>query len=262
MSKESKKEHEDGHDHDHAHGDGHHGHGDEHHHSHLGLYLKSAAVLTVVTAVEVVCVLPFLGLPYEAKVGLILLTAIGKFAGVVAIFMHLWDDRMIFRLLFVSPLLIAIIMIVVLRIMPETHVNPWEMKSVAVASEKPVELRILPKNEELLAEYNAQKASGFATGKEIFATNCAACHRGDGGGLVGPSFLDDCYKNGGELADMYKVLAQGVQGTNMIAWLPSLGVEQTKAVTFYVRSLRGQAPTMGEPKACEGEKVAATAAAP
>ncbi|MEL6181061.1 MAG: c-type cytochrome [Myxococcota bacterium] len=247
-------------DHGHEH-DGHgHDHGHDEHHSHFNLYLKAAGVLTVVTAIEVLCVLPFLGLPFSVKVALILLTAVGKFAGVVAFFMHLWDDRMIFRLLFVSPLAIAVIMIVVLRIMPETHVNPWKMKQEVTAIDKPKELRILPKNDVLLADYTAKQASGFAAGKELFTTNCAACHRADGGGLVGPSFLDDCYKHGGQLEDMYKVLARGVDGTNMIAWLPTLGVDKTKEVVYYVRSLRGQKPTMGEPKACEGEKVVAAAA--
>jgi cytochrome c oxidase cbb3-type subunit 3 len=45
----------------------------------------------------------------------------------------------------------------------------------------------------------------LAAGKEIFTTNCAACHRADGGGQIGPNLTDDQWILGGGIK-MYFIL--------------------------------------------------------
>ncbi len=76
-----------------------------HEHATIGTYLKVAAVLTVVTALEV-------GVIYVRRLAPILLPLLltlsaGKFALVVMFFMHLRYDSRVLTFLFVAPLVLA-----------------------------------------------------------------------------------------------------------------------------------------------------------
>ena len=42
----------------------------------------------------------------------------------------------------------------------------------------------------------------LAAGKEIFTTNCAACHRADGGGQIGPNLTDNQWILGGGIKEL------------------------------------------------------------
>ena len=79
-------------------------------HATTGTYLKVAAVLTVVTALEV-------GVIYVRRlapvlVPLLLTLSVGKFALVVMFFMHLRYDSRILTFLFVAPLVLAALLAV------------------------------------------------------------------------------------------------------------------------------------------------------
>jgi cytochrome c oxidase cbb3-type subunit 3 len=91
------------------------------------------------------------------------------------------------------------------------------------------------------------------SGKAVYAQNCAACHRADGGGLIGPNLTDDHWLHGGTLVEIHKTIAEGVLAKGMPAWEKILKPEQLDAVTVYVASLHGTNPP--SPKAPEGEKV-------
>lgn len=97
-----------------------------------------------------------------------------------------------------------------------------------------------------------QDAGAVSNGKQVFTQNCAACHRADGGGLIGPNLADDAWIHGGALPDVYKTISDGVLAKGMPAWGKVLRPEQVNAVTAYVATLRGTNPA--NPKPPEGTK--------
>lgn len=91
-----------------------------------------------------------------------------------------------------------------------------------------------------------------ARGKAAFDTNCAACHRGDGGGLIGPNLTDAYFLHGDKPTDTYKVVSEGVPAKGMPAWKPMLGTSGTRDVVAFVLSLRGK--NVPDGKAPQGEQ--------
>jgi cytochrome c oxidase cbb3-type subunit 3 len=89
-------------------------------------------------------------------------------------------------------------------------------------------------------------------GKQVFATTCVACHRADGGGVVGPNLTDDFWIHGGAPDKVFKTISLGVPDKGMPAWGPQLGPDRVRAVTAYVISLRGTNVPNG--KAPQGER--------
>lgn len=92
----------------------------------------------------------------------------------------------------------------------------------------------------------------LAEGKEIFTTNCAACHRADGGGQIGPNLTDDQWILGGGIKNIFHTLVNGGRdGKGMIAWKGTLKPKEMQKVGSYIISLKGSNPV--DPKASEGE---------
>jgi len=89
------------------------------------------------------------------------------------------------------------------------------------------------------------------SGKQVFATNCASCHRADGGGMIGPNLTDSAWIHGGSLTDIHKTVVEGVLAKGMPPWGKLLKAEQLDAVTVYVASLKGSNPPNAKPP--EGE---------
>lgn len=75
-------------------------------------------------------------------------------------------------------------------------------------------------------------------GKAIFTSTCAACHRADGGGNVGPNLTDEFWLHGGAPDQIWKTVSDGVPAKGMPAWKPQLGPDRVQAVTAYVLTLR------------------------
>jgi cytochrome c oxidase cbb3-type subunit 3 len=95
-------------------------------------------------------------------------------------------------------------------------------------------------------------ALSIAKGKEIYTTNCVACHRPDGGGQIGPNLTDDYWILGGGIKNLFHTITNGGRdGKGMIAWKASLKPKEIQAVASYIISLKGSDPK--EPKAPEGE---------
>jgi mono/diheme cytochrome c family protein/cytochrome c oxidase subunit IV len=93
-----------------------HAHDGEHaEHKHHGwqFYAVIAAVLGVLTFIEIG---PLFGW-YELAAGALIALSIVKFFLVVAFFMHLWDDPPIFSQMFVAPLIGGTLMVVVLMVL-------------------------------------------------------------------------------------------------------------------------------------------------
>lgn len=81
------------------------GTGTGHEHASLGTYVKVAAILSVVTALEFAVI--YIRQLTPILIPLLLTLSIGKFALVVMYFMHLRYDAKPLTFLFVAPLLLA-----------------------------------------------------------------------------------------------------------------------------------------------------------
>lgn len=103
-------------------------------------------------------------------------------------------------------------------------------------------------NEESVTLLTDQAA--LDAGKQIFTTNCVACHAADGGGLVGPNLTDDYWIHGGGIKNVFKVIKYGVVAKGMISWQSQLNPKQMQDVASYIISLHGTTPA--NPKQPEG----------
>lgn len=95
-------------------------------------------------------------------------------------------------------------------------------------------------------------APALTKGKVIFTTNCAACHRADGGGQIGPNLTDDHWIFGGSIKNLFHTITNGGRdGKGMVAWKGTLKPTEIQQVASYVLSLQGSNPK--DPKAPDGE---------
>jgi len=95
-------------------------------------------------------------------------------------------------------------------------------------------------------------APSLDAGKEIFTTNCAACHRVDGGGQIGPNLTDNHWILGGGIKNLFHTITNGGRdGKGMIAWKGTLKPKEIQKVASYILSLQGSNPK--DAKEAEGE---------
>ncbi|MFD2916192.1 cbb3-type cytochrome c oxidase N-terminal domain-containing protein [Psychroserpens luteus] len=95
-------------------------------------------------------------------------------------------------------------------------------------------------------------ASDINAGKAIFETNCAACHKADGGGGIGPNLTDKYWILGGGIKNVFKTISEGGRdGKGMISWKQSLKPAEMAQVASYVLQFEGTTPA--EPKAPDGD---------
>lgn len=93
----------------------------------------------------------------------------------------------------------------------------------------------------------------LATGKNLFETNCAACHRNDGGGGIGPNLTDEYWILGGDIKDIFTTIMEGGRdGKGMVAWKAQIKPTDIQKISSYILSLQGSNPS--DAKAAEGEK--------
>ncbi|SHG41630.1 cytochrome c oxidase cbb3-type subunit 3 [Salegentibacter echinorum] len=95
-------------------------------------------------------------------------------------------------------------------------------------------------------------ASDLKAGEEIFAQNCVACHRADGGGSIGPNLTDEYWILGGGISNVFHTISEGGRdGKGMVAWKSELQGDEMAQVASYVISLQGTDPA--DAKAPEGD---------
>jgi cytochrome c oxidase cbb3-type subunit 3 len=133
------------------------------------------------------------------------------------------------------------------------NVASYEAEMAAFKTTQPEPAGPGVSDEQLLAL--VADASQIPAGKVVYDANCQACHRVDGGGLIGPNLTDDAWIHGGSPAQIHTTIAQGVLAKGMPAWDRLLKPEQVNAVTAYVISLKGTNPK--DAKAPEGTVPAA-----
>jgi cytochrome c oxidase accessory protein FixG len=115
------------------------------------------------------------------------------------------------------------------------QVTAAEAKAIAVRASQPARNPYLG------------QAAAIAEGKEVFATICAACHKPDATGLVGPSLIDPYWKYGADDAVRFESIAKGRPG-GMPPWEAQLGSEKIWKVMAYVDSLpKSEQPGVGAP---------------
>lgn len=93
----------------------------------------------------------------------------------------------------------------------------------------------------------------LAMGKERFVSTCAACHREDGGGNIGPNLTDEFWIHGGQPTEILKTVSDGVLDKGMPAWSQTLTPDEVAAVAAYVLTLHDTHPP--NPKEPQGTKV-------
>jgi cytochrome c oxidase cbb3-type subunit 3 len=89
-------------------------------------------------------------------------------------------------------------------------------------------------------------AAVLADAKALFNNTCAACHRPDGGGAVGPNLTDDYWLHGGSVHDVFKSIKYGWRDKGMPPWGGNLSPKQISGITSYIKSLHGTKPTGGK----------------
>jgi cytochrome c oxidase cbb3-type subunit 3 len=96
-------------------------------------------------------------------------------------------------------------------------------------------------------------AESLAKGKAIFTNTCAACHKADGGGQIGPNLTDEYWINGGGIKNVFKLISEGSKNNpTMVAWKNNIKPSDIQKIASYVLSLQGTKPAGAKP--AEGEK--------
>ncbi len=96
-------------------------------------------------------------------------------------------------------------------------------------------------------------------GKAIYDANCAACHKPDGGGSVGPNLTDEYWIHGGGIKNVFKTITHGVPEKGMISWESMLSPKKRQEVASYILvKLQGTNPADAKEPQGEIWKEAAT----
>ncbi len=93
--------------------------------------------------------------------------------------------------------------------------------------------------------------SDLTVGSKLYTSLCAACHGGNGEGLVGPNLTDEFWKHGGGIKNVFSSIKYGVPDKGMIAWKSQLKPAQIQKISSYIISLEGSNPANA--KAPEGD---------
>ena len=100
-------------------------HAAAHEHPPVSLYVWVITILAIVTAIEIVIILPEVKDWYAANAAwfvplvlpILVILSLGKFFGVVFFFMHLKQDRGVTRTVFFAPLGLALLMVLALMLL-------------------------------------------------------------------------------------------------------------------------------------------------
>lgn len=82
----------------------------------------------------------------------------------------------------------------------------------------------------------------LAEGKTIYEANCAPCHGLQGEGGIGPTFADNYWLHGGDIASVFKIVKYGVAEKGMIAWQDQMRPQQIQQVSSYLKTFVGTNP--------------------
>lgn len=90
-------------------------------------------------------------------------------------------------------------------------------------------------------------------GKDIFESNCAACHGQEGQGTaIAPNLVDEYWLHGGGIKNTFKSIKYGIPEKGMISWQNSLSPSDIQKVASFIISSKGSNPPNA--KEPQGEK--------
>ncbi len=157
--------------------------------------------------------------------------------------------------LFYATIIFGVIYLVRFHVMDEyTQAQEYDQEVAAANIEIEKNKLLSPKEEITFDKVTLlTDAESLAKGKEIYTNACAACHKADGGGVVGPNLTDEHWINGGGIKNVFKLIAEGSKNNpTMVGWAKTLGTTEVQKVASYVLSLQGSKPAGAKP--AEGEK--------
>lgn len=145
---------------------------------------------------------------------------------------------------FASSILFAIVYLWVYHVSESAPLQEEEYRrEVAIAEAKHEEYL---KSQSNLVDENTvtllTDGGSIASGKKLFEANCVACHKADGGGLVGPNLTDDYWIHGGSVKDIFSTIKYGVLDKGMIPWKDELSPNQIAQLVAYIHTLKGTNP--------------------
>jgi cytochrome c oxidase cbb3-type subunit III len=88
-------------------------------------------------------------------------------------------------------------------------------------------------------------------GRNIYLNNCAACHRPDGGGSIGPNLADDYWIHGNSIQDVFRIIKYGVTGKMLPHESMLSGKDMRDVASYVLNHLVGTDPE--NPRAPEGD---------
>ena len=89
--------------------------------------------------------------------------------------------------------------------------------------------------------------AAISDAKVLFKNTCAACHREDAGGNVGPNLTDAYWLHGGNLKDVFKSIKYGWKDKGMPEWQHNMSAKQIAGIASYVMTLKGKNPPGAKP---------------
>jgi len=96
-----------------------------------------------------------------------------------------------------------------------------------------------------------KNAYALAEGKRLFGQyNCSGCHANGGGG-IGPPLMDERWRYGGSMEQIYASIVQG-RPNGMPAFGGKIPEQQVWEIAAYVRTLSGNADKLAAPSRPDG----------
>ncbi|NOT75707.1 MAG: c-type cytochrome [Cyclobacteriaceae bacterium] len=163
--------------------------------------------------------------------------------------------------LFYGCIVFAVIYMVVYHFTDSFPLPEQEYQNELAAADDAARILKASQPAELIDEntllYSAD-AEIISRGKLVFSSsNCASCHRADGGGnSIGPNLTDEFWLHGGDIKNIYHTINNGFVEKAMPAWGKVMSQKDVRDVAFYVMSLQGSKPA--NPKAPQGERFSPT----
>jgi len=115
-----------------------------------------------------------------------------------------------------------------------------------MAAIETIRLAAAPANDNATLWQMSRNQDFIASGKEVFATNCAACHlaslrgKDENPTAIGPNLTDTNWIHGGNPSEVYQLITDGVLIKGMPAWGPVLGARRISDVTAYIMSFHNE----------------------
>jgi cytochrome c oxidase cbb3-type subunit 3 len=155
--------------------------------------------------------------------------------------------------MFYATIIFAAIYLIRYEVFGDT--NQAQEYEIAVAEAK-VDLAEYKKTAKGLVDANTvellTETGDLSAGKAIFAENCIACHKADGGGGIGPNLTDSYWILGGGIKNVFTTISEGGRsGKGMISWKSELNPLQRAQVASYLLGFEGTTPA--DPKPAEGD---------